>query len=397
MNPAAHPSYRNTRSYGMIAGLAGGGWHSCVSPMCSPSGRGKGGAIGMLTVELLGPLRVSVAGRPVELPAGVPGLAELAGLAEQYPLRESLWVRLLRVLESAGRPAEALERYETIRRRLAEELGADPSPELRQVHADLLAGGVPSQASASLAGVPVSAVRAPLAELTRASLLTEHPPGRHSCHDLLRAYATELCEAGDPDRDAARHRIVDHYVHTAYAAALCLDAHTETIGPAAPGPGVSVTEFAGPDASLTWCAAERPALLATLQLATELGLDRHVCHLAWALFVLLHPQGHWHDRAETQRTAVAAARRLGDPVEESRAHRDLAIALADLGRFGEAHHHLDAALARSHDDPAGQAWTHYHRDIVYAIQGREADALDAARRATTSSTGWATGLARPSR
>jgi tetratricopeptide (TPR) repeat protein len=151
--------------------------------------------------------------------------------------------------------------------------------------------------------------------------------------------------------------------------------------PAAPLEGVSVTDIAGPDAAMAWFTSERPALLACLQLAAELGLDRQLCHLAKALFVLLHRRGRWHERAETQRAAVAAAHRLCDPAEETSAHRNLAVALADLGRFGEAHRHLDVALERSRDDAAGQAWTHYHRDLVYVIQGREAEALAAARRA----------------
>ena len=236
-------------------------------------------------------------------------------------------------------------------------------------------------AATSLAGVPVSRVRAPLAELTRANLITEHAPGRYSCHDLLRAYAAELCEARDADRETARHRVVDHYVHTAYAATLHLHGHIDTIAPATPSPGVCITDLAGPDEAMAWCTAERPALLAALKLAAGLGQDRHVCHLARTLFDVLHRQGRWHDRADTQRAALDAARRLGDPVEETRAHRNLAVALADLGRFDDAHHNLDAALQRSQKDPASQAWTHYHRDLVYAIQGREADALDAARRA----------------
>jgi DNA-binding SARP family transcriptional activator len=70
-------------------------------------------------------------------------VAELGELTERFPLRESLWVRLLVVLERAGRPAEALERYQAIRVRLAEELGTDPGPELQRVHADLLAGRAP--------------------------------------------------------------------------------------------------------------------------------------------------------------------------------------------------------------------------------------------------------------
>ncbi|MEO3826329.1 BTAD domain-containing putative transcriptional regulator [Actinomadura sp. B10D3] len=235
--------------------------------------------------------------------------------------------------------------------------------------------------AASLAGVPVPRLRAPLAELTRANLLTEHPPGHYSCHDLLRAYAAELCEAYDADREAARHRIVDHYVQSAHAAVLPLHGHIEIVAPDAPLPGVSVAGFAGPDEAMAWFTAERPALLAVLKLAAELGLDRQVCHLARPLFVFLQRQGHWLGQAETQRTALAAARRLGDPVEETRAHRNLAWALADLGRFDDAHRNLDAALERSYDDPTGQAWTHYHRDLVFTIQGREADALAAARRA----------------
>jgi DNA-binding SARP family transcriptional activator len=62
-----------------------------------------------------------VDGTPVDL------VAELGELTARFPLRESLWVRLLVVLERAGRPAEALERYEALRARLAEELGVDPA------------------------------------------------------------------------------------------------------------------------------------------------------------------------------------------------------------------------------------------------------------------------------
>jgi tetratricopeptide (TPR) repeat protein len=236
-------------------------------------------------------------------------------------------------------------------------------------------------AAASLAGVPVSAARPLLAELSRANLLTESGPGRYSCHDLLRSYAAELCAARDADRDAARRRLVDHYVHTAYAAMLHLSGRLDTVAPPPPAAGVAVTDVTGPDDALAWCTAERPALVAVLTLAHGLDLDRHACHLARALFDLLHRQGRWHDRPDIQRLALAAARRLGDRAEASRAHRNLALALADLGRFEDAHHHLDAALEWSDDDLAGRAWTYYHRDLVYAIQGRSADALDAARRA----------------
>ncbi|WP_406508885.1 BTAD domain-containing putative transcriptional regulator [Streptomyces sp. NBC_00212] len=65
-------------------------------------------------------------------------LAELAALCGSHPLDEPLHALRIRALRAAGRPAEALAAYESVRTTLAEELGADPGPELRAIHAELL-------------------------------------------------------------------------------------------------------------------------------------------------------------------------------------------------------------------------------------------------------------------
>ncbi|MDG4799305.1 BTAD domain-containing putative transcriptional regulator [Micromonospora sp. WMMD980] len=77
-----------------------------------------------------------------ELRTGRPELlvAELDELTAAHPLRERLAALRLRTLAAAGRPAEALAGYERVRARLADELGVDPSPELRAAHLALLRG-----------------------------------------------------------------------------------------------------------------------------------------------------------------------------------------------------------------------------------------------------------------
>lgn len=59
-------------------------------------------------------------------------------IVAREPLRESSWVVLLYALYASGRAAEALGRFETVRRTLADEIGADPGPELRRAHEDIL-------------------------------------------------------------------------------------------------------------------------------------------------------------------------------------------------------------------------------------------------------------------
>lgn len=70
-------------------------------------------------------------------------LPELTALCAQQPLDESLQVLRVRALRDAGRPAEALEAYDAVRRDLAARLGTDPGPALRALHAELLAPPAP--------------------------------------------------------------------------------------------------------------------------------------------------------------------------------------------------------------------------------------------------------------
>ncbi|GHB82086.1 hypothetical protein GCM10010347_61200 [Streptomyces cirratus] len=65
-------------------------------------------------------------------------IPELRKLTNDYPLNEWFHSRLITALVAAGRRAEAVRAYQNVHRVLADELGMEPSPELRQLRARLL-------------------------------------------------------------------------------------------------------------------------------------------------------------------------------------------------------------------------------------------------------------------
>lgn len=66
-------------------------------------------------------------------------VGELHALIAEYPLRESLRGSLMIALCRSGRQADALAVYDEGRRFLVDELGLEPSPRLRALHAEILA------------------------------------------------------------------------------------------------------------------------------------------------------------------------------------------------------------------------------------------------------------------
>ncbi|MCL7429393.1 AfsR/SARP family transcriptional regulator [Streptomyces sp. YS415] len=135
-------------------------------------------------------------------------------IVAREPLRESSWVVLLHALYASGRAAEALGRFEAVRRTLADEIGADPGPELRRAYEDILrhdvsgTDGSGTAPSASGSGrlrtvtLPAAAPAAPAANGTRTA---HHPFGAaRPTEELSRLLDAVAATTGTGDGDGTR-------------------------------------------------------------------------------------------------------------------------------------------------------------------------------------------------
>ena len=155
-------------------------------------------------------------------------VGELETLVGQHPLRERLRAQLMLALYGSGRQAEALAVYRDTRRLLIEELGVEPSRELRDAHQLVLRQGELPQPMAGPAPPDSVRLRAP----ARRRLLTcvvavSHDvdmPGSQSDPEAVRATLLDLrsqiagiCDAYHGivrDSEAAAFTIVFGWPHS---------------------------------------------------------------------------------------------------------------------------------------------------------------------------------------
>jgi DNA-binding SARP family transcriptional activator len=88
-------------------------------------------------------------------------IGELAALTAEHPLRERLWAVRMTALYRAGRQAEALRAYQELRALLAEELGLEPSSELRALEGAILRQELPGAATGTAESAAAPSVAAP--------------------------------------------------------------------------------------------------------------------------------------------------------------------------------------------------------------------------------------------
>ncbi|WP_405775744.1 ATP-binding protein [Streptomyces sp. NBC_01538] len=228
---------------------------------------------------------------------------------------------------------------------------------------------VSAAAAASLAGLPDAETGGLLRGLERASLVQQDVAGRYQMHDLIRAYAIERAERDEPRdrREEASRRLVDFYLRTARAGDRLLEPQGGDVDLGRPVIGARpLTDLADMADAWAWFDAEHVCLLATQQMALDLGWDPLVWQLARVLDTFHARRGHPHSRLTAWRAAALAAQRSGTPAMEALTRRRLGLACANVGQHGEALEELHRALelAESSGDLDGQA--HAHESLARA-------------------------------
>ncbi len=154
---------------------------------------------------------------------GAPPVAAIEALVREHPTREGLWVLLMRALYRAGRQADALRAYRSARKFLVEELGVEPSRELRDTEqlilrqdttldAALDPPAMPDSPSAAAWSQPENSADASTPTLERrivTVVAVELPPNRS-------ADAEDVAARGTSFRDLVRERVAA-YDGTVYA------------------------------------------------------------------------------------------------------------------------------------------------------------------------------------
>ena len=314
------------------------------------------------------PLAISVAAARAAIRPGVP-LAVLA--TELRDARTRLDFLDTRDAASSMRTVYSwsCEQLSAPAARMFRLLGLHPGPD------------VSLPAAVSMAGMTLPEARSVLEDLVLSSLLVEDRPGRYSLHDLLRVYATEqaIARESEQDRRAAVHRLLDHYLISAYSAALLLDPRREPLALPAARPDVVPERMAGLGEALAWHETEYPVLTGAMALASTYQFDVHAWQIYWCMVGLFSR----HVRPEEWRSAaliaLSAAERADDSYGRALAQHGLGAACTAMGRYDDADTHYAAALGIYEEmgDRLRQARVNLDLGLSYEFRERHHDVFGA--------------------
>jgi DNA-binding SARP family transcriptional activator/Tfp pilus assembly protein PilF len=238
--------------------------------------------------------------------------------------------------------------------------------------------GLDRYAAAALTGTTVKQARRVLDVLTRAHLTQLAGPGRHSMHDLLRAYAAEqaIAHNSEAEQQAALTRLFDHYLHTAAVAMDTLFPAERHRRPGIPPPAIPGPAVADPADARAWLDAERATLVAVAVHTASHGWPGHATRLAGILFRYLDTGGHYPEAIVIHTHARHAARDIGDSAAEATALTSLGAVDWRQSRYPQAVGHFGQALAicRETGDRAGEARALGNLGLVDFQQGRYPEA-----------------------
>jgi DNA-binding SARP family transcriptional activator/tetratricopeptide (TPR) repeat protein len=312
------------------------------------------------------PLALAIAAARAAMHPGVPltavvtELRDAAGRLDALDAGEAVSVRAIFSWSYQDLPDSA--------RRMFRLLGIHPGPDIS------------AAAAGSLAGAGQAQARAALNLLTQANLLTADASGRFRFHDLVREYAVERAdtEEDEPERHAAAHRALDHYLHTAHSAAMTLQPNRPALALDPPRPDVAPEPMADPERAMAWLEAEYRVLLAIEDLAVSAGADTHAWRLPLCLTGFTDRRGYWRDFLPVQETALAAAQRLGLREAQAMVHRSIGGSNILLESYQDADHHYEQAvgLYRQLGDMVGLARVLLGTGASHEHQGRYPEALE---------------------
>ncbi|ROP38046.1 AfsR/SARP family transcriptional regulator [Saccharothrix texasensis] len=202
-----------------------------------------------------------------------------------------------------------------------------------------------TDATSVLLGQPADVVTRHLSALARSNLLEYGSPRRFRLHDMLHGYAVDLVRHHEPAavRRDAMARLLDWYLASSTAAARLLDPQSS---PVPPLPGMTMRPFPLADESeaLAWLTRERANLVGAVHQAVRHDFNAH----AWRLSANLHEaydrMGHFEEALISHRSALKAAKALGDLEAVSGTHSNLGMVLYRLQRFAEARDHFEAGM-----------------------------------------------------